>query len=67
MAKQFSRLHEAIAREAAGCDYYRDVLEVLTPIWHAKHETARRVKQRISEVCEWPLRTIIERTIQRCA
>ena len=30
-----------------------DVLGVLTPIWHPKHETARRVKQRISEVFEW--------------
>ena len=29
------------------------VLDVLAPIWHAKHETARRVRQRISEVFEW--------------
>ena len=31
------------------------VLEVLAPIWHAKHETARRVKQRIGEVMEWAI------------
>ena len=30
-----------------------DVVAVLAPIWHGKHETARRVKQRIGEVMEW--------------
>lgn len=30
-----------------------DVLAVLTPIWLTKHETARRVRQRIHEVLEW--------------
>lgn len=30
-----------------------DVLEILTPIWTAKPETARRVKQRISTVLNW--------------
>ena len=29
------------------------VLDVLSPIWHDRHETARRVKQRIGEVLEW--------------
>ena len=29
------------------------VLDVLAPIWHDRHETARRVKQRIGEVLEW--------------
>ena len=31
------------------------VLDVLAPIWHPKHETARRVKQRIGEVLEWAI------------
>ena len=30
-----------------------DVLEILTPIWHAKAPTARRVRQRIRAVLEW--------------
>ena len=30
-----------------------DVLQVLTPIWHRKAETARRVRQRIRAVLEW--------------
>ena len=30
-----------------------DVLEVLTPIWHEKAQTARRVRQRIRAVLEW--------------
>ena len=30
-----------------------DVLEVLTPIWHVKLQTARCVRQRISAVMEW--------------
>ena len=30
-----------------------DVLEILTPIWHAKAQTARRVRQRIHAVMEW--------------
>jgi len=30
-----------------------DVLAVLSPIWTTKHETARRVKQRISTVFDW--------------
>ena len=29
------------------------VLSVLTPIWHAKPETARRVRQRIIDVMDW--------------
>ena len=31
------------------------VLNVLAPIWHDKHETATRVKQRIGEVLEWAI------------
>ena len=31
----------------------RDVLGVLTPIWSAKPETARRVRQRIGSVLKW--------------
>ena len=30
-----------------------DVLEILTPIWHQKAPTARRVRQRIRGVLEW--------------
>ena len=30
-----------------------DVLAILTPIWHVRSETARRVRQRISAVMEW--------------
>lgn len=30
-----------------------DVLEVLSPIWTTKHETAMRVRQRISTVMKW--------------
>ncbi|WBL33756.1 integrase arm-type DNA-binding domain-containing protein [Sinirhodobacter sp. HNIBRBA609] len=30
-----------------------DVLKVLTPIWTEKHETANRLKQRISTVFDW--------------
>ena len=30
-----------------------DVLEILTPIWHEKAQTARRVRQRIRTVLEW--------------
>ena len=32
-----------------------DLLKVLTPIWTEKHETARRVKQRIGVVLEWAI------------
>lgn len=30
-----------------------DVLSVLSPIWTTKHETARRVKQRLSTIFDW--------------
>ena len=32
-----------------------DVLEILTPIWHEKAQTARRVQQRIRTVLEWAM------------
>ena len=32
-----------------------DVLEILTPIWHVKAETARAVRQRIRSVIEWAI------------
>ena len=32
-----------------------DVLEILTPIWHVKSETARAVRQRIRSVLEWAI------------
>ena len=30
-----------------------DVLAALMPIWHVRHETARRVRQRVSTVMQW--------------
>ena len=30
-----------------------DVLAILTPIWHEKSQTARRVRQRIGAVATW--------------
>ena len=30
-----------------------DVLEILTPIWHEKAQTARRLRQRVRSVLEW--------------
>ena len=32
-----------------------DALEILTPIWHVKAETARAVRQRIRSVLEWAI------------
>ena len=32
-----------------------DVLEILTPIWHSKAETARAVRQRVRTVLEWSI------------
>ena len=32
-----------------------DVLEILSPIWHVKAETARAVRQRIRSVLEWSI------------
>ena len=32
-----------------------DVLEILTPIWHVRAETARAVRQRIRSVLEWAI------------
>ena len=32
-----------------------DVLEILTPIWHVKAETARAVRQRMRSVLEWAI------------
>ena len=31
----------------------RHVMEILTPIWLTKHETASRVRQRVSKVMQW--------------
>ena len=31
------------------------MLEILTPIWHVKAETARAVRQRIRSVREWAI------------
>ena len=32
-----------------------DMLEILTPIWHVKAETARAVRQRIRSVLAWAI------------
>ena len=31
------------------------MLEALTPIWHTKAETARRVRQRIKTIIDWAI------------
>ena len=48
-AYAFPRLGALPVDEVSG----QDVLSALTPIWTAKPETARRVKQRISAVMDW--------------
>ncbi|MCY4429243.1 MAG: tyrosine-type recombinase/integrase [Rhodospirillales bacterium] len=45
----FPRIGTRLVSEVTGAD----VLEVLTPIWHQKTQTARRVRQRIRAVLEW--------------
>ena len=47
----FPRLGSRPVSEVASAD----VLEVLTPIWHVKVQTARNVRQRISAVMEWAI------------
>ena len=37
--------------------YRLDILDVLTPIWSSKPETARRIRQRIRTVMQWALRS----------
>ena len=43
-----------------------DVLEILAPIWHAKPQTARNVRQRIGTVLEWAIAMEL-RTDNPCA
>ena len=57
----FPRIGERPVSEVTG----GDVLEILTPIWHAKAETARRVRQRIGEVLQWAI-TMDLRTDNPC-
>ena len=45
----FPRIGKRLVSEVTGAD----VLEVLTPIWHEKAQTARKVHQRIRAVLEW--------------
>ena len=45
----FPRIGERLVSEVTSAD----VLEVLTPIWHEKAQTAQRVRQRIRTVLEW--------------
>jgi len=45
----FPRIGDKLVSEVTSAD----VLQVLTPIWHDKPETARRVRQRISAVMKW--------------
>ena len=47
----FPRIGSRSVSEVASAD----VLEVLTPIWHVKVQTARNVRQRISAVMEWAI------------
>ena len=37
------------------CDWLHDVLAVLTPIWHTKSATAKKVRQRIGAVMKWAI------------
>ena len=48
-AYAFPRIGETAVAEVTSAD----VLQILTPIWHEKPETARRVRQRISAVMKW--------------
>ena len=43
-----------------------DVLEILAPVWHAKPQTARNVRQRIGTVLEWAVAMEL-RTDNPCA
>ena len=43
-----------------------DVLEILTPIWHDKAQTARRVRQRIRAVLEWAVAMELRVTDNPC-
>ena len=43
-----------------------DVLEILAPVWHAKPQTARNVRQRIGTVLEWAIAMEL-RTDNPCA
>ena len=45
----FPRIGERLVSEITRAD----VLAVLQPLWHAKPETARRVRQRINAVMQW--------------
>ena len=45
----FPRIGERLVSEVTSAD----VLEILTPIWHEKAQTARRVRQRVGTVLEW--------------
>ena len=45
----FPRIGNRLVSEVTSAD----VLEILTPIWHRKASTARRVRQRIRAVLEW--------------
>ena len=45
----FPRIGDKLVSEVTSAD----VLEILTPIWHEKPETARRVRQRVSAVMKW--------------
>ena len=41
------------------------MLEILTPIWHVKAETARAVRQRIRHIANAAVRSRIERACRR--
>ena len=52
----FSRyINPVIGERLVGDIASADVLRVLTPIWTSKHETARRVRQRVGAVMDWAI------------
>ena len=44
-----------IGHKLVGTITSADILQVLTPIWTIKHETARRLRQRIGTVMKWSI------------
>ena len=58
----FPRIGSRLVSEVTSAD----MLEVLTPIWHVKVQTARNVRQRISAVMEWAI-AMNQRSDNPCA
>ena len=47
-------VHPVIGKKTVDAVTAADVMEVLTPIWTSKPETASRVRQRMETVMDWP-------------